>query len=192
MPAPPPPPAFRAPPSSQPAMPPRASSAFPSLQRPRSRPLPPSFTQSSQSSQRQSTFRPPSSSQSQRPNSNMNLDNRYSPPSSQLSQLFSRPPQSQTQTQRQRQMSRQLASQGDYPLENVDHYRPGSVGPRTAAEAYQDRPSGVVPSKAQKGAEILEKISGKLLLARSGGIKADNDRSSYVPRREIHKEGRRR
>jgi hypothetical protein len=67
------------------------------------------------------------------------------------------------------------------------------VGPRTAAEVYQgDRPSGpgAVPPKAQKGAEILEKITGKLLFL-VGEIKAD-DRSSNVSRREIYENGRRR
>jgi len=156
-----PPPTIRAPPSSQPVTS-RSKLVFPSLQRPRPGQPPtfrrPSSTQARPQSQTQTPWR---DSQSQRPSSSR-LDNRYSPPSSQPTQLF---------TQTQRQVSRPPSSiggsQNQHTMGVVDQYRPDSIPmPRTAAQVYQgDRPSSI-PPKAQKGVEILEKIAGKLTHSR--------------------------
>lgn len=155
-----PPPTIRAPPSSQPVLHTRDRSVFPSLQRTRPG-QPPSFgcTSSTQGRQSQTPWRDSQpSSQSQRPSSNR-LDNRYSPPSSQPTQLFP--------SQTPRQVSRPPSSLGgSQAMGIIDQYRPDSIPmPRTAAQVYQgDRPSSI-PPKAQKGVEILEKIAGKLAVS---------------------------
>jgi hypothetical protein len=157
-----PPPTIRAPPSSQPVLPTRNKSAFPSLQRPRPG-QPPLFGRTSSTQARQSQTQTPwrdsqPLSQSQRPSSNR-LDNRYSPPSSQPAKLFP----SQTQRQVSRPPSSIGGSQSQHAMGIIDQYRPDSIPmPRTAAQVYQgDRPSSI-PPKAQKGVEILEKIAGEL------------------------------
>jgi len=185
--------AGRAPPASQPIMPNRNQSAFPSLHRPR--PLPPSFTGRAQSrlqtpNQAQTRAQTQSQTpwrelpQSQRPSDR--LDNRYSPPSSQPTQLFA------SQSRSQRQGSRPPSSQRGL----VDHYRPDSISvpvpvPRSAMEVYQgDRPgsSVPVPPKPQKGVEILEKIAGKLECT---VLNKAYDRFVYYDRREVYEKGRR-
>lgn len=163
------PPPARAPPSSQPVLPARNRSAFPSLNRTRPGQVPSSGrasstqTQARPQSQSQTPWREsqlPSQSQSQRPNSNR-LDNRYSPPSSQPTQLFAS--QAQSQSQRPRQISRPPSSQSQVGLGIVDQYRPDSIPmPRSAADVYRGERPSTNPPKAQKGVEILEKIAGKL------------------------------
>ena len=182
--------AGRAPPASQPIMPNRNQSAFPSLHRPRA--LPPSFTgrasprlQTPNQAQIQSQIPWREPSQSQRPSDR--LDNRYSPPSSQPTQLFA------SQSRSQRQVSRPPSSQRGL----VDQYRPDSISvpvpvPRSAMEVYQgDRPGSLavsVPPKPQKGVEILEKIAGKLECT---VLNKAYDRFVYYDRREVYEKGRR-
>jgi hypothetical protein len=174
--------ASRAPPSSQPILPTRHKSAFPSLQRPHPHPLhrltqpqAPSFMTRPQSTPWRSSLQAPAGqSQSQRPTTNR-LDHRYSPPSSQPSQLFHSQSQAQPQSQIRRQ-ARPSSSQSQTQTHSqvglgpgiVDQYRPDPIPvSRSAIELYRSTaPPAPTPPKAQKAVEILEKLSSKLNLPR--------------------------
>jgi hypothetical protein len=187
-PAPPPPPPvnpFRVPPSSQP--PPRlpAKSKFPTLtQRPGTRLPPIASSQSQRPAHLDGPYSPPSSQQatqlfdpypsSQPPQLGVETLSRPRPRTTSVNpreRTVSRPPSSlgpraglaQAQGQGQRHRSPSTFSQHPLagPSAHVDQYRP----PKTAVDVYQgDRASAVPQSqpKAQKGAEILENLAGKL------------------------------